>query len=167
MLRSLTAYMLMKRQKYAFPALFREEENGWYTVNFPDLDDCFTAGKGIPQALKRAKNILESVLYDYEKREIQVPNPTPIKEISCGENEFTSYLLGSTKKYWKKYKGKTRIVHYELDLSKPLPPLTKKQKKMIEEMNERPIQYDKDCPPQTEEQLREMVRAVNKNATKE
>ena len=150
--------MPMKKKKYVFPALFREEENGLYTVNFPDLDDCFTAGKGIAQSIKRAKSILGLVLYDYEKRNVPIPGPTPIKEIRCEENEFASYVLASTKKLWKKYKGKAQVVRYEVDFSKPLPPLTKKQKKMLEELKERPIQFDKDCPPQTEEELSQMVR---------
>ena len=39
------------KHKYAYPAVFKKEEKGWYTVNFPDLEDCFTAGKGIGQAI--------------------------------------------------------------------------------------------------------------------
>lgn len=34
---------------------------------------------------------------------------------------------------------------------------------MLEEMESSPIQYDEDCPPQTEEQLRQMVRVERKN----
>ena len=34
---------------------------------------------------------------------------------------------------------------------------------MLEEMQSSPIQYDEDCPPLTEEQLRKMVRVGRKN----
>jgi len=47
------------------------------------------------------------------------------------------------------------IVRKEIDITKPLTP---EQIKMLEEMESSPIQYDEDCPPQTEEQLRQMVR---------
>lgn len=150
------------KHKYAYPAVFKKEEKGWYTVNFPDLEDCFTAGKGIEQSLKRASHILGLVLYDYEKDNQPLPKPTPIKDIPTQDDEFASYVLGSTKKWWKKWGGLEHIVRYTVDFSKPLPPLTKKQKKMLEELKERPIQFDKDCPELSEEELIKMVRVGRK-----
>lgn len=47
-----------------------------------------------------------------------------------------------------------------VDLDKPL---TKKQKKMLEKMENSPIVFDEDCPPLTEEQLKNFRRVSDFN----
>ena len=51
------------------------------------------------------------------------------------------------------------IVTKKIDLNKKL---TKKQIKMLEEARNREDVYDPDCPPQTEEDLKQFVRVGNK-----
>jgi len=51
------------------------------------------------------------------------------------------------------------MIHF-VDLDKPL---TKKQIKMLEELEARPIVYDEDCPPLTEEQLKNFRRVSEIN----
>jgi len=46
------------------------------------------------------------------------------------------------------------IIRKDIDISAPL---TKEQIQMLEDMENSPIQFDKDCPPQTEEELSQMV----------
>lgn len=56
-------------------------------------------------------------------------------------------------------KGEHIMIHF-VDLDKPL---TKKQIKMLEELEARPIVYDEDCPPLTEEQLKNFRRVSEIN----
>lgn len=46
-------------------------------------------------------------------------------------------------------------VRKEIDITKPL---TNEQKKMLDELETRPIVFDEDCPELTEEQLAEFHR---------
>lgn len=52
------------------------------------------------------------------------------------------------------------IIRKEIDFNKPL---TDKQKKMLEELRERPVTPDDDCPELTAEQLKQFARVSEKN----
>ena len=52
--------------KYAYPAVFTPEENGRFSVNFPDLESCYTCGDDMKDALIMAEDALAFTLYDYE-----------------------------------------------------------------------------------------------------
>lgn len=47
------------------------------------------------------------------------------------------------------------IIRKEIDITKPL---TKEQKKMLDELETRPVEFDEDCPELTDEQLSEFRR---------
>ena len=53
--------------KYAYPAVFTPEENGRFSVNFPDLESCYTCGDDMKDALIMAEDALAFTLYDYER----------------------------------------------------------------------------------------------------
>lgn len=52
--------------KYAYPAIFTKEETG-YSVTFPDLEGCFSAGETLLEAMEMAADALCLVLYNKEK----------------------------------------------------------------------------------------------------
>ena len=39
--------------KYVYPAVFTPEGNDLYSVDFPDLHNYFTSGKGLPDAVSQ------------------------------------------------------------------------------------------------------------------
>ena len=49
--------------KYAYPAVFTPEEKGMYSVNFPDLESCYTCGENLAEALVMAEDVLAMTLY--------------------------------------------------------------------------------------------------------
>lgn len=51
------------------------------------------------------------------------------------------------------------IIRKEIDLNEPL---TDKQKQMLEELKDRPIEFDEDCPELTDEQLAQFRRISEK-----
>ena len=55
--------------------------------------------------------------------------------------------------------GRTVIFSFENNIP---PPLTKAEIKELEEAAKRPIVYDEDCPPLTDEQLSKMYRASDR-----
>ena len=47
--------------KYAYPAIF-EEDKGSIAVVFPDLENCYTQGENMVDALEMASDVLSSKL---------------------------------------------------------------------------------------------------------
>ena len=54
--------------KYVYPAIFTPEEDGSYSIVFPDLEGCYTCGDNLEDGIEMAEDALALVLYGYEKR---------------------------------------------------------------------------------------------------
>lgn len=92
--------------KYAYPAVFTEEDEGRYSVLFPDLEGCYTCGNSLADAMYMAEDVLAFTLYDYEKRKLDIPEPSDISKMKYTKSEFASYILCDTIEYHKKNNGK-------------------------------------------------------------
>ena len=84
--------------RYVFPAKFIRED-GVYYVRFPDLENCFTDGKDIPDALDAAADVLNLMLCGREDNRELIPEPSDIKTIQVADNEFTSLIEADTAVY--------------------------------------------------------------------
>lgn len=91
--------------KYVYPAIFTPEENG-YSINFPDLDGCFTCGDSLQDGLEMARDALALVLYGYEKEEKVIPKPSKRDAISVEKDEFVNYVICDTVEYRKRFNNK-------------------------------------------------------------
>lgn len=65
-----------------FVAKLTKEEVGGYSVEFPDLDGCFTEGDSLEEALKNAKEALELTLMDVFDGE-----PVPVSKTKANEKK--------------------------------------------------------------------------------
>ena len=83
--------------KYIFPAVFTEEDG--YSVDFPDLDGCFTCGSTLEEALAMANDALSLMLVHYEDEHREIPSPSSIKDISVSDNEFVTLIQCDTIQY--------------------------------------------------------------------
>ncbi|MBE6882312.1 MAG: type II toxin-antitoxin system HicB family antitoxin [Ruminococcaceae bacterium] len=92
--------------KYVYPAIFTEEENGYYSVRFDDVDGCFTSGKGIEEAMDMAKDALCLMLYELEEKEEKIPDPSDIRALHYDSNEFVSLIQCDTIEYRKFFNNK-------------------------------------------------------------
>lgn len=86
--------------KYVYPAVFTEEEEG-YSVNFPDLPNCFTSGETLGEAIEMATDVLCLTLYEMEQSEKDIPIPSHLRAISVGEKEFVNFIPCDTVEYRK------------------------------------------------------------------
>ena len=91
--------------KYIYPAVFTKEEEG-YSVDFPDLESCYTQGDTLEDAMEMAEDVLALTLYEYEKNQRVIPEPTPIKQIITDEKEIVSLVMGDTLEYRKRYNNR-------------------------------------------------------------
>jgi len=98
--------------KYTFPAVFTEEENGQYSVEFPDIDGCATCGDDLNDAIEMAQDALSLMLCEYEDSKEKIPTPTKISDIKVTNGEFVSLIACDTVQYRKQLdKGEvTRVI---------------------------------------------------------
>lgn len=92
--------------KYAYPAIFTSEENGTYSIVFPDLESCYTCGDSLEDGLEMAEDALALVLYGYEKDNRPIPAPSKINDLRLNNGQFANYIFCDTLKYRKMYNSK-------------------------------------------------------------
>lgn len=86
--------------KYVYPAIFEKEENGGFSVVFPDLEGCYTCGDDLTDAMCMAEDVLAFTLYDYEKENKEIPVPSDPATIKA-ENCFINFIACDTLEYQK------------------------------------------------------------------
>ena len=93
--------------KYAYPAVFTPEKEGGFSINFPDLEGCYTCGDDIIDGLLMAEDVLALILYGYEKDGREIPAPSKKNDITLSEGEFINFVVCDTLKYRKMYHNKS------------------------------------------------------------
>lgn len=105
--------------KYLYYALFESEENGQYSVSFPDLPGCLTFGDDMSDALYMAKDVLEGWMIDVENDNESIPAPSYPNEITVPTNALLIPIEVDTKiariKFGNKAINKTLTIPYWLD----------------------------------------------------
>ncbi|QNM08058.1 type II toxin-antitoxin system HicB family antitoxin [Wansuia hejianensis] len=92
--------------KYVYPAVFTPEENGNYSILFPDLDGCYTCGDSLEDGIEMAEDALALILYGYEKDNKSIPAPSNHETIALKPGEFVNYIACDTMIYRKMYNNK-------------------------------------------------------------
>ena len=92
--------------KYAYPAIFTPEDDGTFSINFPDLEGCYTCGDSLEDRIEMAEDALALVLYGYEKDNRTIPTPSSPSTFTLSENEFVNYIACDTMAYRKRYSNK-------------------------------------------------------------
>ncbi|MDR3318216.1 MAG: type II toxin-antitoxin system HicB family antitoxin [Clostridiales bacterium] len=90
--------------KYVYPAIFTREDNVIY-VNFPDIENCFTDGHDLSQALENAQDVLSLTLCGIEDDGIAIPQPTAIESIVVNDNQFVNFIQADTVDYRRFYRA--------------------------------------------------------------
>lgn len=85
--------------KYVYPAVFTEEENGQYSVYFPDVSGCYTDGNCLIDAIEMAEDALAMKLTEAEKNGMPIPVATPIRQIPVDNRSFVTLILCDTTGY--------------------------------------------------------------------
>ncbi len=93
--------------KYVYPAVFTPEEDGGYSVLFPDLDGCYTCGDTLADAILMAQDVLALTMYGYEHDQKTIPVPTDIHAITVNKGEFVNLISADTMAYRKMYNNKS------------------------------------------------------------
>ena len=94
-------------KKLFYPAVFTPEDDGGYSVAFPDLDGCFTQGETIEDAYKMAFDALGLAIDLLESEKRTIPSPSTPNEIKLNENEFVVIIEFDMLEYQKKHNSKS------------------------------------------------------------
>ncbi|MCL1792842.1 MAG: type II toxin-antitoxin system HicB family antitoxin [Oscillospiraceae bacterium] len=76
----------MKKDKYSYIAAISFDDDG-ISINFPDLDGCFTCAETEDEISQMAKEVLGLHLWSMEQDNETIPEPSNIKNIKLEENE--------------------------------------------------------------------------------
>lgn len=92
---------------YVYPAIFYPEDNGQYSVIFPDLNDLATCGDSLVEALSMAEDALGLYLFTALRDKDSIPDPTPVEQVDKEEDSaFVNLILVNLNDYAKKYSDK-------------------------------------------------------------
>lgn len=92
--------------KYVYPAIFTKEDNGSFSVEFPDIEGCFTCGDDLLDAIEMAEDALALMLYHYEQENRNIPSPSETIELFDEGTQFVNYIACDTIDYQKRYNNK-------------------------------------------------------------
>jgi len=76
----------IKKDKYSYIAAISFDDDG-ISINFPDLDGCFTCAETEDEISQMAKEVLGLHLWSMEQDNETIPEPSNIKNIKLEENE--------------------------------------------------------------------------------
>ena len=74
--------------KYVYPAIFTPEEDGGFSIHFPDLEGCYTCGDDLSDGMEMAKDVLALVLYGYETDKKEIPAPSLLSSFHTENGAF-------------------------------------------------------------------------------
>ena len=93
--------------KYVYPAIFTPEEDGGFSINFPDLEGCYTEGDNLADGMEMAKDVLALVLYGYETDTKEIPMPSPLSAFETSNGSFVNYVTCDTMVYRKLHNNRS------------------------------------------------------------
>ena len=99
--------------KYTYPAIFEKEQDGGYSIYFPDIEGCYTQSEDVAEGIENASDALCLMLYELEKMGNPIPKSSNIKDIRTNEDDIITLIACDTQ-FYKNY--------FEENLSKSTPP---------------------------------------------
>ena len=85
--------------KYTYPAVFEKENEGGYSIYFPDIEGCYTQSEDMAEGIGNAVDALCLMLYELEKQGKQIPTATSINDIVPGDDNFVTLVACDTRFY--------------------------------------------------------------------
>lgn len=89
--------------KYVYPAIFTEEEEGGYSIRFPDFTSCFTCAEDLESGMEKANDVLCLTLYGMEEDGEAIPTASSIETMqqAAKPGEFATLIACDTLEYRK------------------------------------------------------------------
>lgn len=83
--------------EYVYPAIFHPNNDGSYTITYPDLPGCISEGKSLGNAIYMAQAALTQwIEYLTDKKQF-IPSASDLKTIDLSREEFVSLIRADVK----------------------------------------------------------------------
>lgn len=102
--------------KYTYPAIFEKEQEGGYTIYFPDVEGCYTQAEDITEGIENASDALCLMLYELEKEGQLIPKATSIKDIKADNENIVTLIACDTRFYKNYFEGKSVKINATIPL---------------------------------------------------
>jgi predicted RNase H-like HicB family nuclease len=102
--------------KHTYPAVFEQEQDGGYSIYFPDIDGCFSQSDDIAEGIENASDALCLMLYELETRGNALPKPSPMKDIKANEDDIITLIACDTQFYKNYFEGKSVKINATIPL---------------------------------------------------
>lgn len=89
--------------KYVYPAIFTPENEGGFSIRFPDIKNCFTDADDLTTAMQNANDVMCLMLYEMEQAGNTIPaaSTVPTVQEQTEDGEFVSLIACDTIEYRK------------------------------------------------------------------
>ena len=85
-----------------YPAIFQPEEEGGFSIYFPDVEGCITQGDSMAESYEMAFDALGNMLSYLEDSGKEIPNPSEPQEIKLVKDQFLVVIEFNMIEYKKK-----------------------------------------------------------------
>lgn len=85
-----------------YPAVFQVEEEGGYSVFFPDIEGCNTQGETVEEAYDMAFNALGLTISYLKDNKLNIPEPSKPQDILLDINQYVVVIQFDMLEYLKK-----------------------------------------------------------------
>ena len=102
--------------KYTYPAIFQKEQEGGFSIYFPDIEGCYTQAENIAEGIENASDALCLMLYELEKQGKPIPKSSSIKNIETSDEEIATLIACDTQFYKNYFEGKSVKINATIPL---------------------------------------------------
>jgi len=102
--------------KYTYPAVFEKEQEGGYSIYFPDIEGCYTQAEDLAEGIENAGDALCLMLYELEKEGKCIPKATDIKAINQNTDDIITLIACDTQFYRNYFEGKSVKINATIPL---------------------------------------------------
>jgi predicted RNase H-like HicB family nuclease len=83
--------------EYVYPAIFHKNEDGGYTIMYPDLPGCISEGKTLGNAMYMAQSALTQWLNYLIDKKQEIPQTSSSQDITVKKGEFVNLICAEIK----------------------------------------------------------------------
>ncbi len=78
--------------EYVYPALFHSNEDGSFTITYPDLPGCISEGKSLGNAIYMAQSALTQWIEYLTDKKQSIPLASNLESIKTTQDEFVNLI---------------------------------------------------------------------------
>lgn len=83
--------------EYVYPAVFHPNEDGSYTIAYPDLPGCISEGKSLGNAMYMAQSALTQWIEYLTDKKQSIPSASDFESIEITQGEFINLIRADVK----------------------------------------------------------------------